>query len=75
MSKYFTVEQALVMCREAPRILGGEAVVGEGAFERDMRAFQCFAANQGTQLVLEVDMGILAAAEVPRGQRLSTKGE
>jgi alkylation response protein AidB-like acyl-CoA dehydrogenase len=64
LSKYFTVEQALVLCREAQRILGGEAVATDGAFERDMRTFQCFVANQGTQLVLEVDMGVLSTAEV-----------
>jgi alkylation response protein AidB-like acyl-CoA dehydrogenase len=69
MSKYFTVEQALVLCREAQRVLGGEAVACDSPFERDMRSFQCFVANQGTQLVLEVDMGALAATEVAQSER------
>lgn len=66
LSKYFTVEQALALCHEAQRVLGGDAVAGDAPFERDMRAFQCFIANQGTQLVLEVDLGMLVADEVGR---------
>jgi alkylation response protein AidB-like acyl-CoA dehydrogenase len=66
LSKYFSVEQALTLCREAQRVLGGDAVACDAPFERDMRAFQSFVANQGTQLVLEVDLGVLVADEVGR---------
>jgi alkylation response protein AidB-like acyl-CoA dehydrogenase len=63
LSKYVTVEQALTLARGAQAILGGDAAF-EAPFERDIRDFNCFVANLGTQLVLEIDLGVLATAQV-----------
>jgi alkylation response protein AidB-like acyl-CoA dehydrogenase len=66
LTKYYVVEQALAMWRDAQRILGGAALLTDGPFERFMRDANCLVANAGTQLVLEIDLGVLAIDEVGR---------
>jgi len=72
LSKYWVVEQALALCRGAQRVLGGAAVFEGAPFERHLRDFNTLVANVGTQLVLEIDLGALAVAEI--GSRLRGKG-
>jgi alkylation response protein AidB-like acyl-CoA dehydrogenase len=72
LAKYHAVEQALAFGRAAQNILGGAAVFESDGFERELRGFNCLVANAGTQLVLEIDLGVLAAAETGHRFDLNT---
>jgi acyl-CoA dehydrogenase len=62
MTKVFAVEQALVLCRGVQDLIGGAAIFDE-TFSRDLRDLPSFIANLGTQLTLQVDLGVLAAEQ------------
>jgi len=69
LTKSHVIEQALQMCRTVQDILGGAGVFEDYPFERHIRDLTCLNPIAGTLATLQVDLGILSAAEVERAYR------
>jgi alkylation response protein AidB-like acyl-CoA dehydrogenase len=66
VTKYYVIGQALEVTRTLQDILGGAGVFEDCPYERPVRDLLCLNPIAGTQATLEVDLGILAAADVER---------
>ncbi len=74
VGKSVVVEHALAMCRTVQDITGGAGVFDLGPYERTIRDLQCLNPIAGTLMTLQVDLGILALAEVRRASRRNDLG-
>jgi alkylation response protein AidB-like acyl-CoA dehydrogenase len=66
VSKCHVIGEALKLCRTIQDITGGAAVFEHCAYERHVRDLMCLNPIAGTVATLEVDLGILATADVTR---------
>ncbi len=69
VGKSVVVEHALQMCRTIQDITGGAGVFDLCSYERTIRDLQCLNPIAGTLMTLQVDLGILALAEVGRAAK------
>jgi alkylation response protein AidB-like acyl-CoA dehydrogenase len=74
-TKYFVVEQALTVIQLAQHVLGGRWYFDRWPYGRWFRDLQGFVAAAGTQGIVEVDLGILAAHESERRAASRKRGE
>jgi len=71
-AKYFLIERATEVARTAQQILGGYGYMQEHGFDRFLRDFYGVVPIIGTQLTLEVDIGIRAVQELRKKQEAGT---
>jgi alkylation response protein AidB-like acyl-CoA dehydrogenase len=63
-AKHFIAEQVRYVVEQAIRVLGGQFYYGDPAFGACLRDFAGLVAVAGTQDLLEVNLGALAAAHL-----------